>query len=75
MAASEEVLTRQSVMPCGIVLVTACILATPEHFIPRCRHRRLLCLLFRRSYSPEEDRVKSGFEGEHAESNHRLMYT
>jgi hypothetical protein len=27
------------------------------------------------SYSPDEDRVKSGFEGEHAESNQRLMYT
>ena len=27
------------------------------------------------SYNPDEDRVKSGFEGEHAESNHRLMYT
>ena len=29
----------------------------------------------RTSYTPDEDRVKSGFEGEHAESNHRLMYT
>jgi hypothetical protein len=27
------------------------------------------------SYSPDEDRVKSGFGGEHAESNQRLMYT
>jgi hypothetical protein len=42
---------------------------------PQLQKLALHAPTFRRSYSADEDRVKSGLEGEHAESNHRLMYT